>query len=88
MPRRCTRAFVFSLFFLIDSCVNFAKWIDSNHTYKEKFLEKAWNIISRSGTEINVRAVPSQKHGSYLVLKFPKLCELLVTQEFMEYLMT
>ena len=57
--------------------------------HKEKFfLEKAWNIISRPGIEINVRAVPSQKYGSYLVLKFPKLCELLVTQEFMEYLMT
>ena len=58
-------------------------------TPKEKvFLEKAWNIVSRSGTEINILAVPTQKHGSYLVFKFPKPCELLVTQEFMEHLMT
>ena len=84
-----TRVFVFSLFILIDSCVNFAKWIDLNHTHKEKvILEKAWNIISRSGTEINILAVPTQKQGNHLVFKFPNSCELLVTQDFMEYLMT
>ena len=80
---------MFSVFILIDSCVDFAKWIDSNHTHKEKvFLEKACYIVSKSETEINVLVVPAQKHGSYLAFKFPKLCEILLTQEFMEYLMT
>ena len=32
--------------------------------YPKVFLEKAWNIVSRSGIEINVRAVPTQKHRS------------------------
>ena len=69
--------FLCSLLILIDSCANFAKWIDLNHTHKEKVVfEKAWNIVSTSGTEINVLAVPTQKHGSYLVFKFPKPCEL------------
>jgi len=78
--------FVYSYRFLCQFCRG---CVEVNNTHKEKvFLEKVWNIISRSGTEINVLAVPTQKHGSYLVFEFPKPCELWVTQEFMEYLMT
>ena len=49
----------FLCLFFLDSCINFAKWIDLNHTHKEKvFLEKAWNVIPRLETEINGLAVP------------------------------
>ena len=89
MPRRCTRVFVFSVFILIVSCVNFAKYVELNHTHKEKdFHGKVWHIISRSGTEISVPGVPTQKYGNGLVFEFPNPCRLCVIQEFMEYLMT
>jgi len=68
---------------------NFAKYAELNHTHKEKvFMEKAWYIVSRSGIEISVPAVPTQEHLICQVIEFPKPCELLVTQEFMEYLKT
>ena len=68
LPNCATRVFVFIVFIFIDSCVNFAKEERlKSHTLIEKvFLEIAWNIVSRSGTEINVLTVPTQKHGSYL----------------------
>ena len=60
-PRSASRVFVFIVFIFIDSCVNFGKEERlKSHTLKEKvFLEKAWNIVSRSGTEINGRADPT-----------------------------
>jgi len=42
--------------------------LNYTHSKKKVFLEKVWNIVSRSGTEINVLAVPTQEHGSYLNL--------------------
>ena len=77
LPRRITRVCGFSLPILIDSCVNFAKYVELNHTHKEKvFHGKAWHIVSRSGIEISVPAVPTQKYGNYLVFEFPKPCGL------------
>jgi len=64
LPRRCTRVCVFSLYTLIDSCVDFAKWIDLNHTHKEKVFGNSLDIVSRSGSEINGLAAPTWKHGS------------------------
>ena len=41
-------------------CTSFAKYAELNHTHKEKvFMEKAWYIVSGSGTEISVLAVPT-----------------------------
>jgi len=84
LPRRATRVCVFSLFILIDSCVNFAKYVESNHTHQEKvFHGKAWHIVSRSGTEISAPAVPTQEHGNCLVLEFLKtLWTLSVTRVY------
>jgi len=79
----------FSLFILIDSCVRFAKSVELNHIHKEKvFHGKAWHIVSRSGTEISVPAVPTQKHANNLVFKFPNPCGLWSVTRVMEYLMT
>jgi len=62
LPKKVTRVCVFFLVILIDSCVSFAKYVEFNHTHKEKvFHGKVWHIISRSGTEISVPAVPTQK---------------------------
>jgi len=73
LPWGATRVCVFFLFIFIDSCVNFAKYVELNHTHKEKvFYGKAWHIVSRSGIEISVPAAPTQKHGNYLVFEFPK----------------
>ena len=89
LPRGATRVCVFFLFIFIDSCVNFAKYVELNHTHKEKiFHGKAWYIVSRSRIEISVPAAPTQKHGNYLVFEFPNPRGLWVTQKFMEYLMT
>ena len=77
LPRRITRVCGFSFPILIDSCVNFAKYVELNHTHKEKvFRGKVWHTISRSGTEISVPAVPTQKHGNGLVFEFPNPCRL------------
>ena len=83
LPGGATRVYVFSSFIRIGSCVNFAKYVELNHTHKEKvFHGKAWHIVSRSGIEISVPTVPTQKYGNYLVFEFPKPCGLWVTQEY------
>ena len=77
LPKRVTRVCVFFLVILIDSCVSFAKYVKLNHTHKEKdFHGKAWHIVSRSGTEISVPAVPTEKHGNGPVFEFPNPCRL------------
>ena len=47
----------------------YAKYANMNHLHKEKILmEKAWYIVSWSGTEISVPAVPTQEHLSAKLL--------------------
>ena len=60
------------IYIYIGSCVhNFAKYANMNHLHKEKiFMEKAGYIVSWSGTEISVSAVPTQEHLSAELLNF------------------
>jgi len=60
-----TRVCVILLFLYRTLYTISAKYANINHLHKEKvFMEKAWYIVSRSGTEISVLAVPTQEHQS------------------------
>ena len=64
-PRSATRVFVFIVFIVIGSCKFCQIRKSKSHPLKEKvLLEKAWNIVSRSGIEIKVLADPKWKHES------------------------
>ena len=66
-----TRVCVFILYSYRILCTIFAKCVKLNQTHKEKvFMEKAWYMISRSGTEISIPAVPIQEHENSSCLEF------------------